>query len=245
MILRLSVLFSTDFFYDGENNDGTEAGSSSGKSEENAAQPFFCTECNTTFVKLKDLQDHISESKHDSPLNGKCLVCGDVLRGHLRQHIWGSHLKVKPYKCRFCNYRCVYKFRVYKDHYKSKHGNGSAGKPKDVELVPEDVEKVDAFEKKHNLHLGPPLYKEMGRHENETSVVECHLCDSTFTQKSSLRQHLWAVHLKKKPYKCKHCDFVGAYKRLVISNNIINYGLFGLDSIHKNLHKVSHFFSAT
>ena len=76
-----------------------------------------------------------------------------------------------------------------------------------------DFRGVDAFEKKHNLQLGPPLYKEMGRHESETSVVECHLCDSTFTQKSSLRQHLWAVHLKKKPYKCKHCDFVGAYKR--------------------------------
>ena len=146
-------------------------------------------------------------------MNGKCLVCGEILKGHLRQHIWGSHLKVKPYKCRFCNYRCVYKFRVYKDHYKSKHGNGVAGKPKDVELVPDDVEKVDSFEKKHNLHLGPPLYKEMGRHENESSVVECHLCDSTLTQKSSLRQYLWAVHLKKKPYKCKHCDFVGAYKR--------------------------------
>ena len=91
----------------------------------------------------------------------KCFICGDIVISPkvLRRHIWIHHLKLKPYKCKHCNFLSTSRFQIYRSHYKKYHSDGQVGDISDVEPVVDAVKAIDAFERKHNLNLGPPLNK--------------------------------------------------------------------------------------
>ena len=41
---------------------------------------------------------------------------------------------------------------------------------------------------------------------------KCNVCNATFTEKGSLKQHASTIHERKKPFKCKICDAAFTHK---------------------------------
>ena len=48
--------------------------------------------------------------------------------------------------------------------------------------------------------------------------LPCKFCSSIFKDKTHLRNHYWAMHIKVKPYKCKHCSFQGTQPNRVYAH---------------------------
>ena len=63
-----------------------------------------------------------------------------------RVHIWRAHLKLRPYKCKYCEYTSVLRAPIYRQHVASVHGKKD-GCLDDVELLLDVAQKIDEFEK--------------------------------------------------------------------------------------------------
>ena len=52
-------------------------------------------------------------------------------------------------------------------------------------------------------------------HSATRARLNCKLCGQGFKRDHDLRMHYWSIHLKAKPYKCRHCSFSGTqYNRI-------------------------------
>ena len=65
---------------------------------------------------------------------------------YFRVHIWRAHLKLRPYKCKYCEYTSVLRAPIYRQHVASVHGKKD-GSLDDVELLLDVAKKIDEFEK--------------------------------------------------------------------------------------------------
>ena len=65
-----------------------------------------------------------------------------------RVHIWRAHLKLRPYKCKYCEYTSVLRAPIYRQHVASVHGKKD-GSLDDVELLLDVAKKIDEFEKEN------------------------------------------------------------------------------------------------
>lgn len=46
----------------------------------------------------------------------------------------------------------------------------------------------------------------LSRHQPESSVFVCHLCNKVLSNKNNLKMH-YRVHTGERPYKCKFCNY--------------------------------------
>ncbi len=93
------------------------------------------------------------------------------------------------------------------------------------------------------LHLGRTSHRAFARagtlqtHVNTVHLkkkpYKCSHCDSAFGYAHHLERHVNTVHLKKKPHECPHCDSAfGAAHHLETHMNTVHLG--------KRLHKCKH-----
>ena len=61
---------------------------------------------------------------------------------------------------------------------------------------------------------------------SDNKMNKCSICDSTFSQKSTLKRHMESVHENKKPYKCLICDYSCSQKRYLKTH---------MEAVHENM----------
>ena len=118
-----------------------------------------------------------------------CRICSSHFStaALLKQHVLVVHDKVKPLKCRKCDYKCAFKSELKihdlchhqekKDHVKSRKKKSAS---KSDFSATADLEKDKRF--------------------------ECPKCEYKCVKGVHLREHVSAVHERLKPFQCSKCD---------------------------------------
>ena len=73
-------------------------------------------------------------------------------------------------------------------------------------------------------------------HEGKKSHA-CSVCESSFAQKSTLRQHMESVHQDKKPHKCPKCESSEPSGSEIVNLMLIPKNLFNALFVQPNLEK--------
>ena len=170
-----------------------------------ACQELTKTEIKEPDVKVEPEEEPMSAKRRKLRKNETCFICGDVVKGSLkllRRHIWLNHLKLKPYKCKHCDFLSTSKTFVFRHHFQNVHGFGQSGSVDDVEAVLDSVQAIEEFENKHGLQLGPSLLeeeedftedkpKELGSFKpSKRSFKECSICLGQFSSEVDLEQDM-------------------------------------------------------
>ena len=129
-----------------------------------------CTLCGDPFFSFEDLRTHISVFHEDTKSTYKCDKCEKTFtqkRG-LKNHNKIFHEKVKKFKCLKCG-QTFGKSSNLKEHLKNVH---------------HDLIKSELIEDKTTLSSSENIKND------EDSKINCDMCNKTFTQKSSLKDHI-------------------------------------------------------
>ena len=183
--------FSNDFIVDSEDDMFDQSRS---KVKENVDE-------DPTYFSMNPLV----KTKASSRL--KCVFCNKLQSSQsaMRSHLISVHWKLKPFKCKHCEYTAARRHYIYTHHT----CDNSSSSPEDVVEIPEVMAQVVEQEIKHDL------LKLNDDHDEKTeqkynfrsrSFMKCFICGEHMKGKA-LRRHLWSKHLQLKPFKCKHCDF--------------------------------------
>ena len=150
-------------------------------------KPFMCDECGKSFRSAANLHTHLEDFFHKSKETAVCFECGDILetRVDFRKHLW-SHNNLKPYKCKECNFTSTVKEHIYNQH--AVHTHGKCGTEDDVEILMDVMEKIDIYEDRNQLRLGPS----MARKRKRAAIREP---ENSPTKKGPLRKD----HVGRKP----------------------------------------------
>ena len=149
-----------------------------------------CPSCMVAVLKV-ELNKHF-EADHPEMEAACCLECLKIFSPkpkvslHYYRSHGGTHLKLCPI--------CGKSAADLKGHLERIHGQ-----PKRV-MCPTCGKE---FSSKHVLdkHLHYV-------HDSDSSKFSCKFCGQSFKRPHELRVHYWSLHLKVKPYKCRHCTFV-------------------------------------
>ena len=98
------------------------------------------------------------------------------------------HLKLKPFKCKYCDHSSGYKQALQK-HIKNVHSN----------FTNKCVECGNMFSSKYVLK------KHMNTIHMKLKPYKCQYCDYSSGNSNNVTLHENAVHLKIR-YKCEHCE---------------------------------------
>lgn len=167
---------------------------------------FICKICDKSFKVASKLNRHMKTHTKDSKF--KCSTCGKAcvdnyaLRTHER-----THTHSKPFTCRYCDKKFSgwYNFK----RHEKKHRNEKKFVCNDcgfqfitnVELKRHSVThtKVKPFGCSVcncKFAFKRTLTRHMKTHDNNSVVIKCQHCDSTFKRKDNLDRHVKNVHLE-------------------------------------------------
>ena len=95
-------------------------------------EEVMCHQCGKVFSHRYKLKQHLTNI-HNKTFRHSCPFCNKVfnLRHQLTKHLV-THSDVKPFKCRYCDYKNARKYRVVKHVQKTHQG---AGTEEDMELL--------------------------------------------------------------------------------------------------------------
>ena len=95
-------------------------------------EEVMCHQCGKVFSHRYKLKQHLTNI-HNKTFRHSCPFCNKVfnLRHQLTKHLV-THSDVKPFKCRYCDYKNARKYRVVK-HIQKTHQ--VAGTEEDMELL--------------------------------------------------------------------------------------------------------------
>ena len=152
-----------------------------------------CEYCDSSFSQKPQLKNHVSKMHpdgHQTDLINKCVECGKVFKSNssLQLHVNMVHLKLKPFKCQYCEHTSGYKQALQK-HIKNVHSN----------FTNKCVECGNMFSTKYTLQ------KHMNTVHMKLKPYKCQYCDYTSGKGNNVTLHENAVHLKIR-YKCEHCE---------------------------------------
>ena len=172
-----------------------------------------CPVCKKPFRRKRDVDAHL-KAVHKSDMSGfesgsslkaedngtsktthNCDVqCGYSARTlwHLREHIRGVHLKMKPFKCSQCGHETSKKINLRR-HIKTVH------------------EKIKSFQCEH-CGYSSSNKRDLDIHINSFhksfKPFSCNECKYATAKESNLRSHVKSVHEKIKPFLCEKCPFL-------------------------------------
>ena len=166
------------------------------KTATNGEEWLECEVCSRKFLGKQSLQLHVRRHFKEEPKH-QCVEpkCSFVTSSNykLTQHINGTHLKLRPFKCEVCG--AAYKRKEHlQKHSKNAHSGSDNTKNFKCEKCDYSTNDSRCF-KNHvsAVHLGLRPYK-------------CETCGITFTQKPHLNTHMKTVHLNIRPHSCNVCD---------------------------------------
>ena len=159
--------------------------------------PFFCDECKQSFVSIRELQDHIDFKSHKSKLSSKCFLCQQIIHDSLRFHLWETHWKLYPFKCKMCNY-CAVRPSQVSSHYRMQHNN-NMNSFDDVERVPEVFRTIQSKENEYGLQFQPSL-------SNSNSSSEPFLLQNESHFDSEYEKYYYMDFRDSKPFYCEECQ---------------------------------------
>ncbi|ESO12659.1 hypothetical protein HELRODRAFT_62884, partial [Helobdella robusta] len=138
--------------------------------------------CGLFFSNKAALREHVMVF-HNSGYSCKHCDRNFCRKALLKRHL-AVHSGKKDFACHLCDYASSHKSNL--DRHKKVHGKKCFQCP----------QCKYATDRKNNLkrHLGT-MHKDCGK------VLQC--CNSNFTSKAALRDHIFAVH--KTGYRCQHC----------------------------------------
>lgn len=144
-----------------------------------SGKQYQCSHCNSTFGAERLLRDHMRYHVNQY----KCPYCDmtSPSPSNMRLHIKYRHSTEKPHKCNLCDYRC--KSQADLQRHMDKHNT-------DLPIL---CQVPDCqYSTRYFRCLEHHFKKE--HQQLDTSVYECHVCNSTFTRGSILTKHLKKVH---------------------------------------------------
>ena len=162
----------------------------------NGEEWLECEVCSKKFLGKRSLRVHARCHLKGRP---KCThQCTDAdcnfvtsCKYLLTQHINGTHLKLRPFKCEVCGAAFKRKNHL-QDHSKNVHSDDTKNfKCDKCDYASNESRWLESHISA--VHLGLRPYK-------------CESCGSTFTQKSHLNTHMKRVHLNIRPHSCNFCD---------------------------------------
>ena len=181
-----------------------------GKSDCKELKHFLlsCGQCNYSTNRNDSLKTH-TRTVHEG-LVESCDQCDYTtnLKSSLKRHISRKHIEEtmqKRYTCDYegCTYKTLYKYDL-KNHIETKH------------------EGIVRFRCEFmNCNFGANDPKSLREHTeiHNEKAYKCHLCDTKFARKQSMRNHIKNIHegpvQKEKAYKCHLCDTKFAWKRSI------------------------------
>lgn len=137
--------------------------------------------------------------------------------------------KQNPYACDECDFRADnhQSLRIHKWNKQKRLENESRKK-----LCPycEKEFTVAYFEFHLNTHTHEITFKcdsceytcftqaNLSTHKaskHSTDIWKCFECARTFSNTSSLKEHVWSVHEKQRPFKCDECDYTCAHRSYI------------------------------
>ena len=154
-------------------------------------------------------------------------------------HIKAVHLKIKQFKCSLCD--CArYRRQEIEAHIKSNHRNEQCRtliigcrlcerKERHERCVKQrrTLNPNKPMTKRPSLSKEGEVYEEYTtnqkfktRGKKSDGEYACDKCDYTCDTKQLLRNHIEAVHLKVKNYKCSSCSWVCSYNKQTLKSHI-------------------------
>ncbi|XP_043913951.1 uncharacterized protein LOC122790475 isoform X2 [Protopterus annectens] len=163
--------------------------------------PFKCLFCPQGFRHATEMRKHIHKC-HGGKEDTLCQICGTKFarRNGLLDHIQFVHYKHRPFKCQFCPQGYCRPSELRR-HIQKSHGE-----------VMQNVVRSDSFESMvedkstaEKVQILPE--NDILKTEKKARiVVQCSLCATTFTRRTSLRKHIQFVHQRYRPHRCTFCN---------------------------------------
>nr|CAH7755047.1 unnamed protein product [Callosobruchus chinensis] len=186
-----------------------------------------CEHCEATFKKKQSLDEHIVRKHPDfiASIARKILECPNCTFKSTSRFMLNEHLMQRSrQKCkRFANSSCERCSATFKskqslyDHILKRHPDFSASVPYKHECPNCDYKtsKKDAFERHLLQHP---------KATDGSKVVSCHHCDTTYTSKERLGNHIIKEHpdllasFKGRIYECLYCTYKTAIKHYLTTH---------------------------
>ena len=173
-------------------------------------KPFQCSICGEVFTRKDGMTNHI-QAIHEDEKPFKCQDCGSYfsIQGNLRKHISNVHEKNKLFHCKICKSRfstkqslighsaavhegkkihcpfCDKTFKWaggFKDHVNSTHKGNERSKQYQWSVWNKDYKFLESLK-----------YHQQNIHEDR-KYINCIECDTKFTTKQGLNQHIKVIH---------------------------------------------------
>ena len=175
--------------------------------------PIKCLHCESTFMSLVDLLDHVNAHIDPAILNADPeLVCGDCAITFSNQDDYISHCRShdrkKPFRCQICDHRFSFPIRSILDHNARMHSE-----PKLPCFV---CDKRFAILYRLNKHI---------RWHFDGIVKRCSRCPAEYTSAAKYEIHR-SKHLGLTEFKCSECakEFPDNYRlKLHMKNHVRTY----------------------
>ena len=151
-----------------------------------------------------DGQDDLKDSFHKKIPYGcttRCHLCDKpfTMRSSLIKHFDKVHPDQTPIKCQVCNLRLL--SSTERDTHEQKCQEDFAKRTKQNE---KEVTNSLPNEQSQNSHL--ELKYSFNKKIPQGCTTTCHLCEKTFTMRSSLIKHVDIIHPGQTPMKCQVCN---------------------------------------
>jgi len=152
-------------------------------------KPYRCKYCMSKFTTTGEMVRHI-RYKHTREKPHKCTECDyecvefSKLKRHMR-----CHTGERPYQCPNCTYASPDTFKL-KRHMRTHTGE----KPYECDICQAKFTQSNSLKSHRAIHTGDkPMFK-------------CQLCPTTCGRKTDLRVHVQKLHTSDRPVQCKMCD---------------------------------------
>jgi len=196
-------------------------------------ESFECRVCGKTVTSRKKLMDHL-RALHNDPAD--CELCGQTCpsKKRLLEHKRRKHSN-EQFKCDMCeetfkrkdtlskHFKVCHKKKMRTQEHKRENGDDKIGMEQFLEenIKPYELNTHDKTDsKENNLEDGQRSYEEFEiKHEQDTKqeMHECHICDSKFTLRRKLSDHVRGVHTG--PASCELCGKLCSSKKKLLSHN--------------------------
>ena len=176
------------------------------RSADRARKAHQCTECDKSFRKPSDLEQHMRVHSGEKPY--QCTLCDKTFtqKGSRKRHM-RLHEGEKQHKCAECGSAFARKAGL-KSHMRIHTGE----KPYQCKVCSKSFGRASARDMHMRIHTGFRPHV-------------CTVCRKTFIQKSHLDSHS-LKHDQAKPWQCKHCLgalSAGAWHRCPVTNETTRY----------------------
>lgn len=187
-------------------------------------KPFECTTCKKRFTQKGHLKLHV-KNQHVAVTDKeyKCRFCAYQTnsKGDLKLHLY-VHDTIKRFECEICGKRFRQKANL-QVHLKNLH-------------LAVDNKKFACTKCEFRTNYKNSLDKHVNNTHDDVTPVACRLCNSSFKQEQTLKQHIKYKHAPpaEKEFKCPACPYQakrkGCLKRhLSIHNDDKSYGCTNCD----------------